>query len=680
MPPSVPAFHVADLDPAASYTELALAIQGLQSINFNGCTWNDSIDWSAALISTHVSSALISLSAQLDYQVPSSEAAALSGDVKLRDDLINFYFANLESFFYYQPAQSFTTQAYDDMGWLVLGWLEAIKFIGIHSSLHYSERSYVGAQMLPQFAHRARLFADLLAAGYNDPKFNALCGGGLVWNAALEPYKNAISNHLYIAVNIGMYLYFPGDADASPSYATNSPTTASPCLDRTSSTLDLSHAAPGTLNAASPPLPPIGAQNQIYLDRAIEAYDWLQSSQMTNPLHFYTDGFHLSDWDPLTQSSAAKKCDARDEMVYTYNQGVILSALRGLYDATGNTKYLDDAYTLIDAVVAATGFGNADADAFLGLGRGGVMEDGCDSVGDCSQDVQSFKGAFFHHFNRFCNPLPAMPFVEGVTFAVEDQDLLGRMSESLCERYVPWVARNAGAARDTKDQRGRYGGWWGPAYGTPNETAIAAVVAPPAGAGQMKQCESCDGEIDYRNDGKLLGTFLDLAGVELDTRALEVDTRSSSDLQKRTPASSSLQGMGKVDAQTYVGVTQGVPPDVNDRGRGRTVETQAGALAVFNALYSMTSVRRNVVLAEPPSGVAPGDGSELEPIPPPGDDGVTETEGNRPGNPDGEGGGNGNSGDGKGKGGGEANTGGGRKLGIPSKAGYIAKFPRHHGG
>ncbi|KAK3045057.1 hypothetical protein LTS18_014673, partial [Coniosporium uncinatum] len=200
---SVLAFHVTDLDPVASCPELALALQGLQSINFNGCTWDQSIDWSAALVSTHMASALISLSAESDYQIPLSTEAALSGDAKSRDDLINFYFANLESFFYYQPAQSFTTQAYDDMGWLVLGWLEAIKFIGIHSSLHYSGTSYAGAQMLPKFAHRARLFADLLAAGYDDSKFSALCGGGLVWNAALEPYKNAISNQLYIAVNIG---------------------------------------------------------------------------------------------------------------------------------------------------------------------------------------------------------------------------------------------------------------------------------------------------------------------------------------------------------------------------------------------------------------------------------------------------------------------------------------------
>jgi len=112
---------------------------------------------------------------------------------------------------------------------------------------------------------------------------------------------------------------------------------------------------------------------------------------------------------------------------------------------------------------------------------------------------------------------------------------------------------------------------------------------------------------------------------------------------------------------------------------------------VFNALYSMTSVRRNVVLDEPPSGVAPGDGSELGPILTGGDGGVVEGDGDEGTGNDGEevenvageekgGGGGGGGSGGKESEGGEANTGSGRKLGIPSKVGYIAKFPRHRGG
>ena len=36
------------------------------------------------------------------------------------------------------------------------------------------------------------------------------------WNPYLEPYKNAITNELFISASIGMYLYFPGDDNDSP--------------------------------------------------------------------------------------------------------------------------------------------------------------------------------------------------------------------------------------------------------------------------------------------------------------------------------------------------------------------------------------------------------------------------------------------------------------------------------
>ena len=37
-----------------------------------------------------------------------------------------------------------------------------------------------------------------------------------MWNPSLGPYKNAVTNELFITASVSMYLYFSGDNDASP--------------------------------------------------------------------------------------------------------------------------------------------------------------------------------------------------------------------------------------------------------------------------------------------------------------------------------------------------------------------------------------------------------------------------------------------------------------------------------
>ncbi|KAJ5232202.1 Six-hairpin glycosidase [Penicillium chermesinum] len=244
----------------------------------------------------------------------------------------------------------------------------------------------------------------------------------------------------------------------------------------------------------------------------------------------YGDGFHISGWRGKTDPGTGK-CDDLNHMVYTYNQGVVLSGLRGLWLATGSQDYLRDGHELVHAVLRATGWPQTSK-RWAGLGRAGVLEEACDSHGSCSQDGQTFKGIFFHHLAEFCRPLRPQEerFLGGQTQrpAVDDKDWARVYSRHLerCKAYGPWIEHNARAALMTRDDEGKFGSWWGLPFGYTVEEGIvnSSVLA--------------EGSIDYRNDED------------------EGDVR----------------------------VSQGVPRDFNDRGRGRTVETQSGGVSVLRAL------------------------------------------------------------------------------------------------
>lgn len=182
--------------PQEDYEYMLSALDTMQHQYFNGCTWPAAIDWTASVMETYISSVLITLSSSSSYQVPSNGVNGLFSSDKNQEQLIETYFNQVVNFYYAQHAQSLTAQANDDMLWTVLGWLEAVKFIKVHSALHYSSgsSSFYGEQYVADFAHRARLFYDLASQGYD----NVLCGGGIDWNPHLTPYKNTITNSLYV--------------------------------------------------------------------------------------------------------------------------------------------------------------------------------------------------------------------------------------------------------------------------------------------------------------------------------------------------------------------------------------------------------------------------------------------------------------------------------------------------
>lgn len=524
--------HDLELDPLQ---DLRKALDVMQSEYFELWVgaWPSAIDWTAAVMNTQIVSAMATFSRALDdiamLSTSDEDYGHIFGPARDIENDLNRYFSQSIAYYFGEDAFALRNEANDDMLWVVLGWLETIKFTAVHSRLHYHDdsfRPWHGTQFVNAFAHRARIFYDLASRGWD----TTLCGGGMVWNPALEPYKNAITNQLWISASVGMYLYFPGDRNSSPFMA-----------QHLKSSLDTPDAEP---------------HDPSYLAAAVQGYDWLKNSNMTNTLGLYVDGFHISG---LERNSTT--CDSRNEMVYTYNQGVLLSGLRGLWESTGNVTYLTDGHELTRNTIKATGWqldlGSPTSNSeWAGLGRAGILEEFCDARGDCSQDGQTFKGIFFHHLTLFCEPLPALPLYPGKTYAAGKE--LALLHHQSCREYAPWIAHNARAAVSTRDADGKFGSYWGS-----QENIYLKNLLP-------------DGAIDYRNNASVLQNWSWLS-------PRNIHHAQEHQQQAQKPILGSKDSGHRIDDEDV--------RDPNERGRGRTVETQAGGVAVLKALWELLYMR-----------------------------------------------------------------------------------------
>ncbi|RYP12527.1 hypothetical protein DL765_007263 [Monosporascus sp. GIB2] len=556
-------------------------------------TWPSGIDWTRAVLGTHVSGGIRTLSESLSSMKLDKDGAL---DWKLKSSMIDSFFTQITAYYFGEDAFAIRNQAYDDILWVVLGWLEAIRFLSTHTDLHYnfkpqglalqseiertshgfdtilSNLTYHGNLWSPAFSHRARVFWDLSLKGWD----TELCDGGMIWNPRLLPYKNAITNELFIAASISMYLYFPGDDNGSPFSDKQHPAEADP------------HAsASGNYS---------GPRDPKYLKAAIDGYRWLAGSNMTDAQGLYTDGFHISGYRDKDNNNT--KCDEREDTVLTYNQGVILTGLRGLWDATGAPSYLSDGHALVQNVIRATGYDLGkdapveDASAlgpgrlprWHGLGRAGVLEDPCDAAGACNQDATTFKGIYFHHLTAFCAPLAAP---EGVR-AGEAFDAARRSHADACASYRGWLAHNARAALATRDGRGRFGQWWtagllagnwsGPwptvaDDGVPRDLAghtDYALWRGPYDPGLIHPDPDAEAEDDAP---------LPAPGGPQDQQPL---------LLRRSTGRQQAPAGGPRKTRRGRGSTAAWPVgDPNLRGRGRTVETHSGGLALLRAYWKI---------------------------------------------------------------------------------------------
>ncbi|KAL1584485.1 hypothetical protein WHR41_06335 [Cladosporium halotolerans] len=499
----------------------------MQGTSFwSGYDWPESIDWIAAVLGTLLGASDRSFTEILIEYDGSLPGSYFSGPTI--DGEISRYYSQVESFFKSENVGDIFGQAYDDAQWVVLEWLEVIKFINEYNS--YINGSDLGEENLSRYAHRAHVFYNIVQNEFE----TSLCDGGITWNPTLETYKNAITNELYLSSSIAMYLYFPGDYNTDPY----------PTANYSSDT-----------NTTLPPLTFLQPHDPVLLDNAIKEYDWFKTHNFTNEQGLIVDGFHIS--------KGQTTCDKRNEMVYTYNQGVILSGLRGLWEATGDPSYLSDGYDLVNTVIDATGWNAQDASEasqWSGLGRNGIMEDYCDASANCSQDAQIFKGIYFHHLGIFCEPLPTItPLVANLTVLAEDD--LAASHSGHCDGFRPWVIHNANAALSTRDQNNVIGGWWGSAHNNGTEGATLDMSVPRP-----------EGSWDERNDPSVLDqapwACRDADGCR--------QGRNGNALSARYVKPSAIRSKKR---------------DVNDGGRGRTVETQGSGVGVVKAASDFTRKR-----------------------------------------------------------------------------------------
>ncbi|KAH8905889.1 glycoside hydrolase, family 76 [Coniochaeta sp. PMI_546] len=526
--------------------------------------WPTAIDWTAAVMGSHVSGALESISQGLELiRLEQDEE-----DYRVKENLVTLYFSQLVGYYFGQDAFAIRNEAFDDMLWVVLGWLDTTQFIELHTALHYRSaregvslgptqelptllrnQTWHGNIWIPAFAHRARIFWELAAKGWDD----RLCGGGMTWNPRLEPYKNAITNELFISASIAMYLHFPGDTNSSP-YGDAS--------------------VGGVANAHNINTNEWKAHDPRFLRAAIKAYAWLKTSGMTNDHGLYVDGFHISGYN--NQSDNNTKCDLRNEMVYTYNQGVVLSGLLGLFKVTGNASYLKDGHKLIQDVIHATGYDlrhNKPIDdlsklepgqltPWRGIGRAGVLEEVCDVRGGCSQNGHTFKGIYFHHLTAFCAPLE---FVTAPPHVLEEKLFVEIRKEHAraCQAYLGWIKHNSVAALLTRDANGKFGMWW--------TAGLLNITLDTLDLSQEGIGPSDANAVDYRNSGVPDDPLWTPPGTGV---------TPPKDLFNEENGQRPLGG--------HMRRTTNQDPDPNNRGRGRTVESQGGGLAVLRALWEIS--------------------------------------------------------------------------------------------
>ena len=176
-------------------------------------------------------------------------------------------------------------------------------------------------------------------------------------------------------------------------------------------------------------------------------------------------------------------------MTWTYNQGILLSGLSGLYKFTQDESLIVAAQKLIDSVLAS----------YLVPTNTGVLVESCDPFRTCNQDQWMFKGIFFQHLGYFLQDITELGMLDYST------------KETLLQKYSSFIQANACAVWDVARQKdGKIGNWWD---GPPGEeirrqvsvethgSGVGAVLCAVRAGDLMAAIKKAENEVKDRENG-----------------------------------------------------------------------------------------------------------------------------------------------------------------------------------
>ncbi len=128
-----------------------------------------------------------------------------------------------------------------------------------------------------------------------------------------------------------------------------------------------------------------------YFAEAIKAYNWFVNSGLINSDNTINNGLVLST------------CKNDGNIVFSYNQGIILSGLAELTWSTGDNSYNELANTIALAAISALTDSN------------GILHEACEATG-CDGDEEQFKGVFGRNIQFLVNRANVLPESTAATY------------------------------------------------------------------------------------------------------------------------------------------------------------------------------------------------------------------------------------------------------------------------
>lgn len=169
-----------------------------------------------------------------------------------------------------------------------------------------------------------------------------------------------------------------------------------------------------------------------YLDAATAGWDWFFNIGVVNTTTWYVvDGVDGTTCKPTGN-------------IYTYNQAVILGAAAELYEATGNSTYLDLAGNIATAVTTPNAALTTAND---------ILVDDCDRSQSCSGNGLGFKGPFVKNLRKLylARPNPQWStFLQTNAQSIWNNALNVTNSDCLLGEY--WAGSDSAAATSAISQ------------------------------------------------------------------------------------------------------------------------------------------------------------------------------------------------------------------------------------